>query len=259
MSGRSWFELWLGAVFRTITTAVADSGRGWRCFVLLALMASAGASAQWASNRGFQLLQRVDDVLFGVDNLSLVIVDRRHVAGTLVRVNVLQPNPVRGSTEFVVDCQKPARFARLSGGTTRKVVISQLEFSPASLLDGSLMAAEFACESTRQPGRASRLARELYERGGPEDTQTVYCELQPDGSPQARAGVEVRFSESANAVAVNRQWLSSGAVSAGEVSFGTNSKWHIDRQALNVRRTAPTGEMLFSGLCDRRPPSAPLR
>jgi hypothetical protein len=68
--------------------------------------------------------------------------------------------------------------------------------------------------------------------------------------------VEVRFSESADAVAVNRQWLSSGSVTAEEVRYGTNSTWHIDRQALNVRRTATGGEMLFSGGCDRRPPAA---
>ena len=89
--------------------------------------------------------------------------------------------------------------------------------------------------------------------------QTVYCELQPDGSEETRPGVEVRFSESGNAVAVNRQWLSSGSVSPSEVSFGVNSKWQIDRQALNVRRTGASGEMLFSGSCDRRAPAAPLR
>ena len=226
---------------------------------MLLLAAPAVTWAQWASNRGFQLLQRVDDVLFGVDNLSLVILDRRYVAGTLVRINVLQPSPVRGSTEFVADCQKPLRFALVPGVSKSRALPSQLEFASANLLDGSLLAAEFACESTRQPGRASRLARELFERGGPQDMQTVYCELQPDGSEETRAGVEVRFSESANAVAVNRQWLSSGSVSPEEIRFGGNSTWHIDRRAFNVRRTAPSGEMLFSGLCDRRPPSAALR
>jgi len=215
--------------------------------------------AQWASNRGYQLLQRVDDVLFGVDNLSLVILDRRHVAGTLVRVNVQQPTPVRGNSGFVADCQKPLRFAYVPGGATGRIVPGQLEFSNANLLDGTLFAAEFACESTRQPGRASRLAKDLFERGGPEDMQTVYCELQPDGREDMRPGVEVRFSETANAVAVNRQWLSSGAVTATEVSFGSNSKWLVDRQALNVRRTGSRGEMLFSGSCDRRPPREPLR
>lgn len=234
--------------------------RGCRAWLFVGLLALPALGwPQWASNRGYQLLQRVDDVLFGVDNLSLVILDRRHVAGTLVRVNVQQPSPVRSSTEFVADCQKPLRFAGLSGSARSKVVVSQLEFSNPSMLDGSLLAAEFACETTRQPGRASRLAKELFERGGPQDMETVYCELQPDGKEEARPGVEVRFSEAANAVAVNRQWLSSGSVSATEVVFGSNSKWHIDRRALNVRRTSPTGEMLFSGSCEHRPPAAPLR
>ena len=236
-------------------------GRGFRIglWTLLLLTASAAAWAQWTSNRGYQLLQRVDDVLFGVDNLSLVILDRRYVAGTLVRINAKQPIPIRGTTDFVVDCQKPLRFAARPADAKLRALPGALEFSSANLLDGTWFAAEFACESTRAPGRASRLAKEMFERGGPPDMQTVYCELQPDGSEVARAGVEVRFSESANAVAVNRQWLSSGEVSPSEVKFGSNSKWHIDRQALNVRRTAASGEMLFSGTCDRRAPGAPQR
>ena len=228
-------------------------------WAVLVLHAPTAALAQWSNNRGYQLLQRVDDVLFGVDNLSLAILDNRYVAGTLVRVNVHQPSPVRGFTDFVADCQKPLRFAlRPPGGKTR-IAPAQLEFSSAHVLDGSWFAAEFACEATRQPGRAARLAKDLFERGGPPDMQTVYCELQPDGSEQARPDVEVRFSETANSVAVNRQWLSSGEVTPEEVRFGSNSKWRIDRQALHVRRTGAGGEMLFSGTCDRRAPGAPPR
>jgi hypothetical protein len=95
----------------------------------------------------------------------------------------------------------------------------------------------------------------MYETGGPPDMQTVYCDLQPDGSTEVRKGVEVRFSPSANVVAVNDQWLSSGSVTADEVRFGANSTWRINRKALDIRRSAPGGEMLFSGLCDRRPPA----
>ena len=227
--------------------------------VLLALPASPATWAQWNNNRGYQLVQRVDDVLFGVDNLSLVILDRRYVAGTLVRVNENQPVPMRGRTGFVADCQKPLRFAATPPDTKARALPGSLEFANANLLDGTWFAAEFACESTRQPGRAARLAKDLFERGGPADMQTIYCELQPNGKDETRAGVEVRFSESANAVAVNRQWLSSGEVTPAEVRFGSNSKWHINRQALDVRRTAASGEMLFSGSCDTRTPSAPLR
>lgn len=226
---------------------------------LLVLAASTTTWAQWNNNRGYLLLQRVDDVLFGVDTLSLVILDQRYVGGTLVRINLHQPHPVRGTTAFVADCQKPLRLALRPATSKGRAVPSQLEFSSARMLDGTWVAAEFACESTRQPGRASRLARELFERGGPPDMQTVYCELQPDGSQETRAGVEVRFSEAANAVAVNRQWLSSGLVTASEVRFGSNSIWHIDRQALDVRRTSAGGEMLFSGTCERKAPGAQLR
>lgn len=221
----------------------------------LALAMACGAQAQWVSNRGYQLLQRVDDVLFGVDNLSLRILDRTHVAGTLLHINAFKPSPVRSRVEFVADCGTPMRLAIRPGNAGSPPELDKLEFAELSWLDGSWAAAEFACESTRQPGRAAQLAREMYERGGPADTEVVYCDLQPDGSTEVRKGVEVRFSPSANAVSVNRQWLSSGSVTADEVRFGANSIWRINRQALDIRRSAPGGEMLFSGLCDRRAPA----
>ena len=229
---------------------------GCRAVLLVAwLAASSSASvAQWASNSGYQLLQRVDDVLFGVDNLSLRILNQRYVAGTLLQLNVDRPHPVRSRVEFVADCRKPLRFAIRTGTASTDVAPESLEFSDAALLDGSWFAAEFACESTRQPGRAARIARDLFEQGGPSDMQTIYCDLQPDGSQELRSGVEVRYSAAANAVAVNRQWLSSGSVTTDEVRFGANSKWRINRQALDIRRTAVHGEMLFSGQCDRRQP-----
>ena len=238
----------------TITTRA----RRWIGGLLLGLLPTL-CLAQWGGNRGFQLLQRVDDVLFGVDNLSLVILDRQHVAGTLVRVNVDKPSPVRGRTEFVAACTRPLQFATVAPGSAARAKPAELEFAPAKVLDGTWFAAEFACESTRQPGRASRLARELFERGGPPDMQIVYCELQPDGSSETRPGVEVRFSEEANAVAVNRQWLSSGLVDPQEVQFGSVGSWRIDRQQLHVRKMTGSGEMVFSGSCDRRAPPAPLR
>ncbi len=227
-----------------------------KLLLVLMLLASGLAHAQWTSNRGFQLLQRVDDVLFGIDNLSLEILDRDHVAGTLLQIHVDQPYPLRGQIHFVVDCRKPMRFARRKSVATRTVDPQALEYDDVVLLDGTWASAEFACESTRQPGRASEVARAIYERGGPGDMQTVYCDLQPDGSTEVRHGVEVRYSASASAVAVNRQWLSSGAVTDDEVRFGANSVWRINRKALDIRRSAPGGEMLFSGLCDRRPPTA---
>lgn len=224
------------------------------CAIGVLLAWTAGTvSAQWSSNRGYQLLQQVDDVLFGVDNLALQIVDRTHVAGTLLEINVQKPYPVRSRIAFVADCGTPMRLAIRTGDSSAAPVLGQLEFAGLSWLDGSWAAAEFACQSTRQPGRAAQLARAMFERGGPPDVQTLYCELQPDGSTEVRKDVEVRFSPSANAVSVNRQWLSSGSVTLEEVRFGANSVWRINRRALDIRRTAPGGEMLFSGLCERRP------
>lgn len=223
--------------------------------VLTLAMVSGLVHAQWTSNRGYQLLQRIDDVLYGIDNLSLEILDRDHVSGTLLRINVDKPYPLRGQTHFVVDCRKPMRMAERTGKADARVDLGKLEYADVALLDGSWASAEFACESTRQPGRASQVARQIYEKGGPHDMQTIYCDLQPDGSDEVRHGVEVRYSASANAVAVNQQWLSSGSVTDDEVRFGINSRWRIHRKALDIRRSAASGEMLFSGLCDRRPPA----
>lgn len=227
-----------------------------KCLLAVVMVLSMGAGhAQWVSNRGYQLLQRIDDVLFGIDNLSLEILDRDHVAGTLLQINADQPLPLRAQTRFVVDCRKPMRFALRKADAASPIDLQALEYADAALLDGTWASAEFACESTRQPGRASHVARAIYERGGPPDMQTLYCDLQPDGSAEVRRGVEVRYSPSANAVAVNRQWLSSGSVTDEEVRFGANSKWRINRKALDIRRSAPNGEMLFSALCDRRAPA----
>ena len=47
-----------------------------------------------------------------------------------------------------------------------------------------------------------------------------------------------------------------GVVSAEDGNIrDVNSIWRINRQALDIRRSAPGGEMLFSGLCDRRAPA----
>ena len=224
--------------------------------LLLAALLPGPAAAQWTNNRGYQLVQRVDDVLFGIDNLGLQILDRRHVAGRLLRVNASQPDPVRGNTPFVADCGRPLRFALVPDTVRGRPDPAVLEFSEVKVLDGSWAAVEFACESTRQPARAAQVARELYERGGPPDTLTLYCDLQPDGSDDVRRGVEVRFSEDADAVAVNRQWLSSGKVGPQQVEFGTHSKWRIQRDSLEVRRVTPSGETAFSARCDKRPGAA---
>jgi hypothetical protein len=229
-------------------------GRKW-LLGLVCMLAWAQGHAQWTSNRGYQLLQRIDDVLFGIDNLSLQILDRDHVAGTLLRINVDKPYPLRGQTHFVVDCRKPMRLALRSSKAGPPVDLEKLEYADVALLDGTWASAEFACESTRQPGRASQVARQIFERGGPDDMQTLYCDLQPDGSTEVRHGVEVRYSAAVSAVAVNQQWLSSGSVTDDEVRFGINSQWRINRKALDIRRSAPSGEMLFSGLCDRRAPA----
>ena len=223
-----------------------------------------------AGGTGFQLVQRVDDVLFGVDSISLAVFDRRYVAGTFVRLNVHVPSPVIGYTSFVADCEDPMRMAISESATAfedrnavgflsqkrtqnQKLDPSSLAFADSKMLDGTRLVAEFACGSTRQPGRATQLARALYERGGPHDLQSVFCDMQVDGGKAIRSGVEVRYSETEDVVAVQQQWLSSGFVTAVEVVFGSGGvQWIMDRQTLATRLITKAGKTLFAGRCERQ-------
>lgn len=225
-----------------------------------------------AGGAGFQLVQRVDDVLFGVDPISLGVIDNRYVSGTFVRVNLLRPSPVMGYTPFVVDCESPVRVAISESATAvedknaaaflsqrrtadHHLKLADLAFEVPKILDGTRFVSEFACSATRQPGRAARVARELYEQGGPDDLQRVYCDMQVDGSAEVRRGVEVRYSAAQDVVAVAQQWLSSGFVTETEVVFGTGGvQWVMDRKSLQSRLIHKGGkEPLLTRVCDTRP------
>lgn len=249
--------------------------------VALVLLPAAGARAQEASRaqgmqgipgvpeagpRGFQMVQRIDEVLYGVDPISLTF-RGNFVQGVFVRVNVEQPAPILGYIRFVADCRPPLRMAIVSSSTltgranadgsaeyreyrSEKSRLEELEFDPARLLNGTQLVADFACRSTLQPGRARQIARELYERGGPPDQKTLRCTLRPDGSERALPEVPVRFSESQQAVAVNNQWLRSGAVTPEEIIFGNGAaEWRIDRRALQARLFDANDKPVYTGAC----------
>ena len=219
------------------------------------------------SGKGVQLVQRVDDVLYGVDPISLAILSNRYVSGVLVRVNANQPSPVLGYSHFVADCQSPLQFAVVSsaqspvdltpqGSSSRarydaaKAAVDGVTFSKVGMLDGSRSVAEFACNSTQRPARTAQIAKELFEKGGPGDMRTALCDLQPDGTAQTREDVEVRFSDSEKVVVVNKQWLSSGRVTDGEISFGGGgARWRIDRNTAEASLVRPGGKVSFVGSC----------
>jgi hypothetical protein len=235
----------------------------------LGFCASAGAAPEMPSSKDMQIVQRIDDVLVGVDAVSLAIISRRHVAGSYFLINLRQPSPVAGTAEFVADCQGPLRLATMasslpSGSIKSETPLLQrrataldidgLTFNPVHMLDGSWMVAEFACRSTSQPGRARQIAQELLEKGGPPDIRSLWCDLQADGSTQTRRGAEVRFSTADDAVAVQTQWLSSGFVSDTEVVFGSGAQWIVDRQASRARLLGAGGALLYEGACSSVPP-----
>ncbi|WP_394787944.1 hypothetical protein [Rhodoferax sp.] len=254
------------------------------CGRLLRFLCLIGASWAllpcWAadepSSKDMQIVQRIDDVLVGVDAVSLEILGRRHVAGTYFLINLHQPSPVAGYADFVVDCQGPLRIATLASTLPSASLqpeipplqrrasaldLDKLEFAPVHMLDGTWLVAEFTCRSTSQPGRARQIARQLLEQGGPPDMRTLFCDLQADGSNQVRRNVEVRFSISDDAVVVNQQWLSSGFVTDTEVVFGSGAQWVVDlvegRQASRARLLGSGGALLFYGACDARGAGTP--
>ena len=254
------------------------------CLASLAATAQTGIAAggppagsgnsDYGYSKGLQLVQRVDDVLYGVDPLSLALLGNRHVSGVLVRVNANRPSPVLGYSHFVADCKKPLRMAILTsaqspveltpqGASARarySAATAALDagvFAKANMLDGSWSVAEFACDSTQRPARTAQIAKELFEKGGPSDMRIALCDLQTNGDLQTRMDVEVRFSDTEKVVAVNKQWLSSGRVTDSEISFGSGlARWRIDRAAAEASLVHPGGKVVFVGSCvarDARP------
>jgi len=238
--------------------------------ICLAVYGQAWAAPDIPASKDMQIVQRIDDVLVGVDAVSLEIIGRRHVAGSYFLINLHQPSLLVGTAEFVADCQSPLRLATLASSLpsgslkpdtpllprrATALDIDSLKFSPVHMLDGSWMVAEFACRSTSQPGRARHIAQELLYKGGPPDQLRLWCDLQANGSTQTRRGTEVRYSASDDAVAVQTQWLSSGFVSDTEVVFGSGAQWIVDRQPNRALLLGAGGARLFVGLCHTSPPS----
>jgi hypothetical protein len=219
------------------------------------------------SAKAVQLVQRVDDVLFGVDPISLAIVDRRHVSGVSMRVAARTSGPPLGYQHFVADCAVPLRLGVLASATSpfdltpqgasararvaaALAAINTAAMQPVGTLDASRAIAEFACGTSERPAAAPQIAKQLFEKGGPKDTRTALCDLQPDGALQTKEDVEVRFSDGEKVVAVNNQWMSTGVVSEREITFGRGgARWRIDRDTAEASLITSAGKVIFAGSC----------
>ncbi|WP_326535013.1 hypothetical protein [Pseudorhodoferax sp.] len=246
--------------------------------LLLSLPACALALAAGAQPAlpAFHMVQRIDDMLVGVDAIALDVVDRNHVAGTYFLVNAQRPAPLVGYANYVVDCRAPQRMAILNAvmpsgrleadqpfvqppRRSGRIDPAGLAFAPTHVLDGTALVAAFSCDASSAPGRAAQIAAELAAHGGPADQRSLYCRMQPDSGQPARR-VEVRYSAAENAVAANGQWLSSGFMSGDEVVFGTGAQWRVDTRKRRARLVRDDGRQLYEGDCDTRPePAAPAR
>jgi hypothetical protein len=217
----------------------------------------------------FHMVQRIDEMLVGVDAIALDVVDRDHVAGTYFLVHALRPAPLVGYANYVIDCRTPQRIAILNSvmpsgrlepeqpfvqppRRSGRTDLASLVFEPVHTMDGTALVAQFSCEASGAPGRAAQIAAELAARGSPPDSRSLYCRMQPDAG-QAERRVEVRYSVAENAVAVNGQWLSSGFVAGDEVVFGTGAQWRVDTRKRQARLLRDNGRQLFKGDCDTRP------
>lgn len=237
-------------------------------FLAVALLATA-PQAQPA----FHMVQRIDEMLVGVDAIALDVVGRDHVAGTYFLVHAHKPTPLVGYANYVVDCREPRRIAILSSvmpsgrlepeqpfqqppRRSGAVDPTALTFGAVHVMDGTAFVAAFSCQASSAPGRAAQIAAELAARGGPPDSTSLYCDMRPDSGRDPRR-VEVRWSEAEQAVAVNGQWLSSGFVSGDEIVFGAGAQWRVDRRKRQARLVRDNGRQLFKGDCDSRPGATP--
>ncbi len=237
----------------------------------LALLLFVTACSAWAQAtaqiKSVLLVQRIDDVLYGVDPISLAIVDSHHISGVLVKVNADKPSPALSYTHFVADCRLPLRLALLAtaaspldltpqGASARarlaaaSASLSSGLFFRTSMLDGSRSAAEFACATSQRPARAIQIAKDLFENGGPSDMRSALCDLQPNGANLTREDVLVRFSDAEKVVSVNHQWMSTGTVTNAEISFGSGpARWRIDRDTAEASLVTTAGKVVFMGSC----------
>lgn len=226
-----------------------------------------------APQQPFHLVQRIDEMLVGVDAISLDVVGRDHVAGTYFLVHAQKPSPMIGYANYVVDCRVPRRMAILSSfmpsgrleenapfvqppRRSGQIDVTRLQFADVHVMDGTAFVADFSCQASSAPGRAAQIAQELVQHGGPADSASLYCDMRPDSGKPVRR-VEVRYSPAENAVAVNGQWLSSGFTAKNEVVFGVGAQWRLDLRKRTVRLMRDNGKLLFTGACDSRPDAAP--
>ena len=239
--------------------------------VPLLCVGAAVVHAQAGPAKGVQLVQRIDDVLVGVDPISLAVIDNRYVTGVAVRVNVnvagALPAAPLAYSHFLADCHSPMRFAVVSTAATpfdltpqgssfrarydaARAALVGSAFAPVGMLDGSRAVATFACKASLSPSGATQIARDLFQQGGPADMRSALCDLRPDGALETREDVEVRFSDSEKVVAVQQQWMSTGKVTDTEISFGSGpARWRIDRNTAEA--TSATASTSTISKCSR--------
>lgn len=247
------------------------------CSIVLSASAACSAAPAGAEPAppppAFHLVQRIDEVLVGVDAISLSVAGRDHVAGTYFLVHALRPSPMIGYANYVVDCRTPRRMAILSSfmpsgrleentpfvqpaRRSGQLDMTGLQFADVHVMDGTAFVADFSCQASSTPGRAGQIAQDLVQRGGPADSTSLYCDMRPDSGKPVRR-VEVRYSQAENAVAVNGQWLSSAFTAQNEVVFGAGAQWRLDLRKRSIRLVRDNGKLLFTGACDSRPDAAP--
>ena len=241
--------------------------------LLIATAAGITAPASAAPQQAFHLVQRIDEMLVGVDAISLDIVGRDHVAGTYFLVHANKPSPIVGYANYVVDCRTPRRMAILSSfmpsgrleestpfvqpaRRSGQIDVTGLSFAEVHVMDGTAFVADFTCQASSAPGRAGQIAQALVQHGGPPDSASLYCDMRPDSGKPVRR-VQVQYSRAESAVAVNGQWLSSGFIAQDEVGFGAGAQWRLDLRKRTVRLMRDNGKLLFTGACDSRPDAAP--
>jgi hypothetical protein len=247
----------------------------WPSMVLLAGLHAVGACAQHFA-KGPLLVQQIDQFLYGVDPLSVAVVDAGHVSAIGIRLPAGESRSDAAQyLHYVARCDGGLQWALLreaaspldltpQGASARartnaiRSQWSSLRFQPSNMRDASRSLAQFACAASSRPAQAAQIAKDILDNGGPWDMRTVLCDLQPDGAVVTREDVQVRFSDQEKVVAVNKQWFANAQVTDTEISFGNGSaRWKIDRSTAEASLVdVATGKALFAGSCAAAPPPA---
>ena len=237
------------------------------CVGMILLSFVAPLSAQAADltptqERDFRVVQQVDDVVYGVDRLSLELASGGRYVYAVMLAQKLSAAGSGPSTnlwqgQYLVECLETPRLRVSLGPPVLGVAVAVAPANGApdfksNWLDGTRNAADFACRAIKEPESALRIAQDTRESDGPKDIKVLTCSLADARSGQDKHAYEVRFSDTEGTVALSGVWRRSATVTATEIKLTLSGDyvWRIDRRSGAITMEQPRFGVLGSGQCE---------